>query len=1223
MADTIKITVSEEQPISIATAATQGVPGPTGATGATGPTGPQGEKGDRGDSFDIDAVGTDLSDRTQYDNEIEGFSWMLVPSSGTTNSGIAYFKLSSTISGAWSGGIAYGPGPVGPQGPQGIQGEQGPPGVSGTRGPQGEQGPQGTAGTGYEGSYDVPDGATRITVTYPVAVSNYEHVVGNFRNEVDLYPSSFTYTISSTTASGFTVEIGGDVDTGNYKFDYIVGSMAGISGADGAQGPAGADGINNARWYDGSGAPGAGLGEVNDYYLDGDTGDVYANTSGTGWVATGTNIQGPTGAQGDPGPGEEDRIWDGDTEVACVDATPAITFDVNGSQVAQFTANDLDLATNSTGLILGDTTTTTNGTLKYSGGKIMAREGGSWVNLSDQRDINSIEGSTDATDNVTVGSNIIESNINGNTILEILASSATFNKDKVADGILYLYGNDSDGQDVLQLNGYTTGAGSISDGQTIRFASTNAATTNNLGKIRFEKTASAGSHGGKMRIYTVDSAGSFQERIYIDQNGSATINTPSSSYALYINGILKLSAGSTSVNEFSTDGTLAGNSDAAVPTEKAVKTYADTKIYKIQDQTDGNTYITCADEYFTSYAHGQIIGRTYSDGWVFGQEPTYNPYDYRGSVAIQNNATSRMVLGTYSAGVTGSQIHFVKAQGTTDSPSVIANDTIMGSMEWAVYDNAGNFESPVKLYVQGSPQVVAGSIPTMKWEMGTTEGARSVVMSLHSTSGLKLTSGADITEFSTDGTMGGNSDDAVPTEKAVKTYVDGSVHTRSHAMTSTSDHTAGNWKMFASNGSGQVVEIADAVAGYILISNGPAALPSWQAHPGDDIVNDTTPQLGGNLDVNGHSIVSAGAGDIAITPNTTGDLILDGLKWPQADGTADYVLKTDGAGQLSWTAQTGGSSDKITEGNTTVETVDTGTGYITFTVDGTEHARFHSDGTLVLGTSPSTDAAAIIYANKESNHAYINARTASTTAVHSAQFQAGRTRGTLSSPEAVVNGDRVFAFNSISHDGTDYLYPAGIFMKVQGTVSTNNIPLDIIFELGPATGSRTERFVLENGGTVRPGADDSQDFGTSSYRWNDIYATNTTIQTSDLNMKTAISGSDLGLDFVKLLNPVSYKWKDYTVSGTRYIDETGEDGLVTGESQEVSYVEEHTFHRTHYGLIAQEVMTTLSGIGKTTEDFAGYVDSDGQLGLRYTEFIPILIKAVQELAARVEELEGS
>jgi len=38
--------------------------------------------------------------------------------------------------------------------------------------------------------------------------------------------------------------------------------------------------------------------------------------------------------------------------------------------------------------------------------------------------------------------------------------------------------------------------------------------------------------------------------------------------------------------------------------------------------------------------------------------------------------------------------------------------------------------------------------------------------------GLELPNGTPVDEFSIDGTMVGNSDDAVPTEKAVKTYVD-------------------------------------------------------------------------------------------------------------------------------------------------------------------------------------------------------------------------------------------------------------------------------------------------------------------------------------------------------------------------------------------------------------------------------------------------------------------
>ena len=71
------------------------------------------------------------------------------------------------------------------------------------------------------------------------------------------------------------------------------------------------------------------------------------------------------------------------------------------------------------------------------------------------------------------------------------------------------------------------------------------------------------------------------------------------------------------------------------------------------------------------------------------------------------------------------------------------------------------------------------------------------------------------------------------------------------------------------------------------------------------VLADTTPQLGGDLDVNGHSIVSAAAGDIALTPDTTGDLIFDGVKWPQADGANLAVLQTNGAGQSSWQGSSG------------------------------------------------------------------------------------------------------------------------------------------------------------------------------------------------------------------------------------------------------------------------------------------------------------------------------
>ena len=67
-----------------------------------------------------------------------------------------------------------------------------------------------------------------------------------------------------------------------------------------------------------------------------------------------------------------------------------------------------------------------------------------------------------------------------------------------------------------------------------------------------------------------------------------------------------------------------------------------------------------------------------------------------------------------------------------------------------------------------------------------------------------------------------------------------------------------------------------------------------------DVSADSTPQLGGDLDVNGNAIVSASNGNIAITPNGSGKVIIDGLSHPQADGNAGQVLKTDGSGNLAF-----------------------------------------------------------------------------------------------------------------------------------------------------------------------------------------------------------------------------------------------------------------------------------------------------------------------------------
>src|SRR5210317_405613 len=111
-----------------------------------------------------------------------------------------------------------------------------------------------------------------------------------------------------------------------------------------------------------------------------------------------------------------------------------------------------------------------------------------------------------------------------------------------------------------------------------------------------------------------------------------------------------------------------------------------------------------------------------------------------------------------------------------------------------------------------------------------------------------------------------------------------------------------------------------------------------------DLVNDTTPQLGGNLDVNGNSIVSVSNGNITFTPDGTGKVIIDGLSYPTADGTTDQVLKTDGAGNLSFADASGGGTSWQTV-KTSNFTAVAGEGYFINTTSGVI--------TMTLPASPS------------------------------------------------------------------------------------------------------------------------------------------------------------------------------------------------------------------------------------------------------------------------------
>ena len=163
------------------------------------------------------------------------------------------------------------------------------------------------------------------------------------------------------------------------------------------------------------------------------------------------------------------------------------------------------------------------------------------------------------------------------------------------------------------------------------------------------------------------------------------------------------------------------------------------------------------------------------------------------------------------------------------------------------------------------------------------------------------------------------------------------------------------------------------------------------------------------------------------------------------------------------------------------------------------------------------------------------------------------------------------------------------------------------------------RFSITNSAII-PAADATYNLGSGGLRMNTIFASVGVINTSQRSLKEDITDCTLGLDFINRLQPKKYKWKSRTYE-EKYQDEK--------TKEEKTRTIEKTHSRYHYGLIADDVKDILDELKISTNDFAGYVDTSinepeipQTLGLNYTQFIPILIKAVQELKTELDDAKA-
>ena len=394
-----------------------------------------------------------------------------------------------------------------------------------------------------------------------------------------------------------------------------------------------------------------------------------------------------------------------------------------------------------------------------------------------------------------------------------------------------------------------------------------------------------------------------------------------------------LSDGAITITAFVDEDDMTSNSATLVPTQQSVKAYVDAQLtasdLDFQGDSGGALSIDLDSETL------DIAGGTGIDTSGSGNTLTVaidsTVATLTGSQTLTNKILTSPVLNT---GVSGTAIldeddfasdsatqlatqQSIKAYIATQ---VAASDTLAelsdtnistpSSGQILIYDGSDSFDNKslsgdVTISSTGATTIGSGAVETamlnanvITGQTGLTSGfdtANDHLLIHDADGGLKKISLANVTSAT-----GGISDVVSDTTP----QLGGALDVNGNAIVSASN---GNISI-TPNGSGKVIldglshPTSDGSAGQFLKTDGGGNLAF--ATVNTDLSGDSTPQLGGNLDVNGNSIVSASNGNIAITPNGSGKVILDGLSHPTSDGSNGQVLTTDGAGNLSFTSKT-------------------------------------------------------------------------------------------------------------------------------------------------------------------------------------------------------------------------------------------------------------------------------------------------------------------------------
>ena len=241
---------------------------------------------------------------------------------------------------------------------------------------------------------------------------------------------------------------------------------------------------------------------------------------------------------------------------------------------------------------------------------------------------------------------------------------------------------------------------------------------------------------------------------------------------------------------------------------------------------------------------------------------------------------------------------------------------------------------------------------------------------------------------------------------------------------------------------------------------------------------------GGDVTVYGGNVTLNAQGDLRFADSDSSNwvafqsppTVASNVTWtlPAADGTTGQVLSTDGSGALSW-ATASATVDKIVEGNTEAEVVDTGAdGHFKVTTEGTERLRVDPSGRLLVGTSSSRGG----WFNTSGQDPLIQTETTTQDVFSGVQnsnsalapwILLGKSRGATAGAVTVVqNGDPLGGITFQGADGTQMVEGARIQAYVDGTPGADDLPTRLEFSTtADGASSPTERMRITSGGQLQ------------------------------------------------------------------------------------------------------------------------------------------------------------